>query len=329
MKSMEQPVTVPNPPPAVAMRQEFRDFDEFAETILGWGLDWVQLDRGPLHARLQQVATPSTLLTRFHFSRKFHQRGTNPPGTRTFGLLGPKSPHMEWRGNEGTGNHIVVFPPNDEFDCVSHAGFHGDTVSISQDRLRSVADVMGVPDLLETLPCHQAIIEADPLRVEAVRQSLTGTHTSVAAAHDGHLIRPACAEADFEIVAALVAALATSRNSGSHVEEPALRTKAVQLALDYIEDHADEPPTIEKICRASGTSWRTLNYAFRDQFGVTPKQYLQMVRLQRVRRDLLRSDPDAPISETAAKWGFWHMGAFAADYRRQFGELPSETARGA
>ena len=217
MKSMEQSVTISSPPPAVAMRQEFRDFDEFAETILGWGLDWVQLDRGPLHARLQQVATPSTLLTRFWFSRKFHQRGTNPPGMRTFGFIGPSSPHIEWRGEEGSGNHIIVFPPNDEFDCVSHAGFHGDTLSVYEDRLRSVADVMGVPDLLESLPGHQAIIEADPRRVEAVRQSLTGTHTSVAAAHDGHLIRPACAEADFEIVAALVAALATSRNSESHV----------------------------------------------------------------------------------------------------------------
>ena len=97
--------------------------------------------------------------------------------------------------------------------------------------------------------------------------------------------------------------------------------------LDYIENHADEPPTVEKICRASGTSWRTLNYAFRDQFGITPKQYLQMIRLQRARRDLLRQGSDASVSETAAAWGFWHMGAFAADYRRQFGELPSETTR--
>jgi AraC family ethanolamine operon transcriptional activator len=29
--------------------------------------------------------------------------------------------------------------------------------------------------------------------------------------------------------------------------------------------------------------------------------------------------------EIAIEWGFWHMGQFAADYRRQFGELPSET----
>jgi AraC family transcriptional regulator, ethanolamine operon transcriptional activator len=31
------------------------------------------------------------------------------------------------------------------------------------------------------------------------------------------------------------------------------------------------------------------------------------------------------IGDIANTWGFWHMGQFAADYRRQFGELPSET----
>ena len=72
---------------------------------------------------------------------------------------------------------------------------------------------------------------------------------------------------------------------------------------------------------------RTLNYAFREIFGVTPKEYLQVTRLDGVRKDLHRREPSAKISDIANKWGFWHMGQFAADYRRQFGELPSETTR--
>lgn len=30
-------------------------------------------------------------------------------------------------------------------------------------------------------------------------------------------------------------------------------------------------------------------------------------------------------ADVANNWGFWHMGRFAADYRKFFGELPSET----
>ncbi len=72
-------------------------------------------------------------------------------------------------------------------------------------------------------------------------------------------------------------------------------------------------------------SWRTLDYAFREVFGVTPKQYLQATRLDCVRKELCRNGPAVKITEVAAEWSFWHMGKFAADYRRQFGELPSET----
>lgn len=79
------------------------------------------------------------------------------------------------------------------------------------------------------------------------------------------------------------------------------------------------------MCAAADVSWRTLNYAFRELIGVTPKQYLQATRLDGVRRELHRRGTRAMITDIANHWGFWHMGQFAADYRRQFGELPSET----
>ncbi len=44
-------------------------------------------------------------------------------------------------------------------------------------------------------------------------------------------------------------------------------------------------------------------------------------------RDVL-IDPagsDLRIADIANRYGFWHMGQFAADYRRMFAELPSET----
>ena len=82
-----------------------------------------------------------------------------------------------------------------------------------------------------------------------------------------------------------------------------------------------------KACQAAGVSWRTLNYVFRDIFGVTPKEYLQATRLDGVRKGLRQAGPDTTIGDIANRWGFWHMGQFAADYKRQFSELPSDTLR--
>ena len=38
------------------------------------------------------------------------------------------------------------------------------------------------------------------------------------------------------------------------------------------------------------------------------------------------ADPsNEKVANVANRWGFWHLGQFAADYREQFGELPSHT----
>jgi len=43
-----------------------------------------------------------------------------------------------------------------------------------------------------------------------------------------------------------------------------------------------------------------------------------------VRRELQTHRRDS-IGDVAARWGFWHLSRFAADYTRLFGELPSAT----
>ena len=327
MTTHSTPATVPDTPPLPAGRREFNDFEALAEAIQGWGLDWVQLDRGSLEARLQQVATPSALLTRFCFSRKFHQRGTSPPGVRTFGLTGEGSPDVEWRGGTGTNAHILVFPANDEFQVVSQPGFHGDAVSISEDHIRSVAETLGLPDPLEHLPSGLAFVDVDIHRLKTLRHTLSRLQEMVAVQEGIVLTGPVLKDLEFEISTALVSVLQTSQRTSAKPPEPNLRARALRLALDYIEDHADEPPCIQDVCRASGVSWRTLDYAFRDRLGVTPKHYLQAARLQRVRRAILNAGPVNSILEIASDGGFWHMGQFAADYKRQFCELPSDTLR--
>jgi len=321
------PRSDPYLPPLQVLRQQFSDFDELAEAVHGWGLDWVQLDCGPLDAAVQQITTPTALLSRFRFSRKFHQRGTTPPGVRTFGLIGKRSPEVAWCGHTGRGTHILAFPANDLFEVISLPGFHGDTVSIPEDCMRLVAEAAGLADPLEQIPNGLAFIDIDPRRQIAVRNAISRLYTAAAANGNGVSDATVISEMELDLVSKLVEALQTTPQSHGTPPEPRLRTRAIRSALDHIEAHADVPPSVEEICRASGVSWRTLDYAFRDRFGVTPKRYLQALRLHQVRREMLDADRPRPISEVAAHWGFWHMGQFAKDYRRQFGELPSETLR--
>jgi AraC family ethanolamine operon transcriptional activator len=96
--------------------------------------------------------------------------------------------------------------------------------------------------------------------------------------------------------------------------------------VEYIEENAKESMNLRDLCLITGASERTLRYGFLDRYGVSPKAYLQSIRLNGVRRKLRQADPaSTKVVDIANYWGFWHMGKFAADYRRLFGELPSET----
>ena len=104
-----------------------------------------------------------------------------------------------------------------------------------------------------------------------------------------------------------------------------MRSKATRTALEILEDKDTLPLTVSELCSSVGVSAPTLYRAFQEQFGMGPKQYIQIRRLCGVREQLFARDSEESIADVANTWGFWHMGQFAADYRQHFGELPSET----
>ncbi len=100
----------------------------------------------------------------------------------------------------------------------------------------------------------------------------------------------------------------------------------VRRAEDYLRHHYAEAVTVEKLAAIAGVSVRTLFSGFRDFREVTPMTYLRRVRLDKARQALQRGEA-AGVTKVALDCGFSHLGRFAAQYRAQFGELPSETAR--
>jgi AraC-like DNA-binding protein len=104
-------------------------------------------------------------------------------------------------------------------------------------------------------------------------------------------------------------------------------TATTSRALEYIEAHLSEGMTVKDLSMATGLSRRTLEYSFQKQFETSPKSFINKQRFILVRREFLRSSGEKSIAEISNRWGFWHMGQFAKDYRKQFSELPSETIR--
>lgn len=101
----------------------------------------------------------------------------------------------------------------------------------------------------------------------------------------------------------------------------------VKLVEDYIHAHADEAITVEDLTALAGVSARTLFAGFKRFRGVSPMRYLREVRLKRVRRDLEGARGAETVTDIAMKWGFSQLGRFAVEYRKEFGESPSDTLK--
>lgn len=115
----------------------------------------------------------------------------------------------------------------------------------------------------------------------------------------------------------------------SLLEEPAtVAPSAIKLAVDLLEDQPEEPWTVPELASRCGVSVRTLQDGFRRAAGTTPTAHLRAVRLRRAHSELAVSDPScATVADIAYRWGFSHLGRFAAAYAREYGEAPSTTLR--
>jgi len=109
-----------------------------------------------------------------------------------------------------------------------------------------------------------------------------------------------------------------------HREKP-IAPRDVKRAIDYMQGHLDVPIRLADIVRASGVPGRTLFKHFSDCRGLSPMRHLRNARLDKIREMLVRAQPEESVTEIAMQWGFTHMGRFSIEYRRRFGESPSET----
>lgn len=94
----------------------------------------------------------------------------------------------------------------------------------------------------------------------------------------------------------------------------------------YIDENYDEDISLESIREVAGVSAGKLRDAFKEYTGTTPMQYLKRVRLNRAREELLKSGTRQNVSSVALDAGFNHLGRFSIEYKKAFGESPTQTA---
>lgn len=101
----------------------------------------------------------------------------------------------------------------------------------------------------------------------------------------------------------------------------------VDRACGHMVAQMGEPLALDDLVRFTGTSSRTLQYAFLARFGVSPMRWLREQRLRRLHAALREAPADRGVTELAVEVGFTHLGRVGQLFEQRFGLLPSHLLR--
>lgn len=298
-------------------RHSFTDVDEFAGRMrgMGWQGEITQTEVGAFRVDLSVYQAPGVAGVRTRHSVANAREVNTPANARTFGVVVPELDRNKWCQHQFD-EVVVQMMPRCDYAAANPAGHLGYQLAFDDAR---VAEVAAQLDICMPLADDACILELSDARLDRLLTLLADVFD---------------VDCEFAQVRAsdelLALFLSCFQEGTSRVVSPraTLRLKAFRRAREYMHAHVDEAITLADIARHANASRRTLTKAFNEGLGLSPMNYLKLLRLNRVRQTLCRPERHASLVVDAANAnGFWHMGQFASDYRRLFGELPSDTVR--
>ncbi|MCV6584435.1 MAG: helix-turn-helix domain-containing protein [Marinibacterium sp.] len=313
------PATSATPPapnaPLRLIEARFGDLEQLCHDVRQWDLDFTPVARltdQPEVGRIAQTSYGLLEMSKARFNTPLHQFGAPPPLRATFVVMEPTVQRHWWRGHDVGVDTVLITPPGGDFESFSAPGFEFHTVSIGTATLAETAARL---ELVTPAPTQwPEAIRLPPGAARGLRHLLRRLNAGLGDAQDVddaicHLTALWCRPAD------------PRRATPARLRDGAMRRCLEAIAA------TDEPlGDATQLRHIAGVSERTLQYAFRERFGLSPAAFLKLHRLGHLRRALHRADPDhARVGDLAAQLGFWHGGHLSTDYRRAFGETPADT----
>lgn len=294
----------------------------FEAAVAPWDLLVTPIASGPLGIERLQVVTRDVIAYREEFRVGIRVRGAAPAGFWVLSIPLQVGERTRYWGRPWKRGELPSMLP-DALDVTCDAGQVHLVVLVRLERLRQ--DVPSEALAALGAEARDRCLHARPSRTRSFARWLNaflqgvwqhGTQEGAAEAFESELLQRIAQLGEDLLPAATPAPALTRRRVG------------LRKALEHLQSVSLVGLGTPELSRAAGVSQRTLEYAFRDEFDTSPFAYLRNRRLHAARRDLLGADPsEERVGDIAFRHGFFELGRFAGQYRRAFGELPSETLR--
>ncbi|WP_068113348.1 helix-turn-helix domain-containing protein [Tropicimonas marinistellae] len=304
------------------------DFDQLRESLAGWDHHYDQIAPGAFHGETTVGQFDRLQASRVQWGNRIRYRGRTPPDSYAVALTLDKRGNGQWLGEKVGLDDLLLQQPDREAEFIAPRAWDAFVLSIPEERFLRIHSALSGKDGPGPGGLH-GLARLGPKRV-ATLQEQAGVYCD--------MLEAACSkhptEDDLETLRNVVEQIerfvvySILVHRGGEVAPPNFRRERsiVRDAEAIIRSRPNEAVGIVELCEVLEIGERTLHYAFQRAVGCSPAAWLRTIRLNRVRRALRTSDPyGGLIKSVAIKNGFFHLGRFSATYKRQFGELPSET----
>ncbi len=303
------------------------DIEELQDeaAAVGWDIRYTQHDAGSLDGVLKELRLPGLLVAHEVYGRSFFFCASLPKDfTPALFPLRPKE-DVRLNGLPLDADNIVMPRDLSELACGGPQGVDLITLHLEPESMRDLAAMLGQNEFDDLLGWAMLRHRGDP----QLRESFQGLLASLLQegmwpATNANRME-AIRDRVLEGFAALLADAGPAGSPSRNVHRSAWALHATQ-ARAYLDANLDRAVSLAELCRITGTSARTIQYAFRDRYGAAPQAYHRSRRLGAAQQTLKRRWPgETTVTDVALGHGFWHLGRFSQAYKMRFGESPSET----
>jgi AraC family ethanolamine operon transcriptional activator len=305
-----------------------RDADEQAARLSQWDQTYEQITPGRFEGELFEAWFDDIQLFRERTNQSVHEQGTAWKHSRTFGVPLAVLGSANYSGMAMGPDMLLTLDGDEELDFRTPRSLDIVGITIASDVFARYASQVEGRDIQSEL-ARRHLIHICPRKMEELRRFLLDVFDTLCA--NGQLLGEATVRRSLQhaVLSRLLAAVSSGDQPVRDAGTGTSRRQVVDRARAYVLAHLDDPVSVAELCTVLNVSRRTLQYAFQEILDTNPVGYLRAIRLNGVRRELKAANGNSvAVQDVAARWGFWHLSHFATDYRRMFGELPSETLRG-
>lgn len=107
-------------------------------------------------------------------------------------------------------------------------------------------------------------------------------------------------------------------------KKPAAAVEKISYACEILRKEMANPPEVQELSRRVGLSYNQLLLGFKESVGITPSEYLRIIRLERAYTIITNNENN--VTEAAFEVGYSSLGHFTTAFKKEFGINPKAHA---